>query len=114
MRLLDGLFLLAVLLLVATSLLLGRYPLVGGAFAVPGWWSLLFAALSASGFTVCVLGRLAIEFHCGLCVNRCGVRRVVYERASRPNAFWWAMMIEGLVLLCGIGAAYWGWQAVLG
>ncbi len=98
-RLLDVLFLLGLLLAVFALLLFG--------------WSLKFAAVLATGSAACSFVTLAIGYRSGFYAYGWPFRRVVYERAVRPVAFWLAITFETLFVLwiavfaCGL------WQAAL-
>jgi hypothetical protein len=84
-----------------------------GGRALPGRWSLGFAAVLATAYTVYKVVRLVLEYRSGVSVHFGRLRRVGpdYDRATRPFAFWWAMGIEVLCLLLGATAAVFLWVA---
>jgi hypothetical protein len=74
--------------------------------AVPGRWSLAFAAVLATSYAAYKIGRLVLEYRAGVAVPfgrrwRAGSE---YDRATQPLAFWWAMGIEAVFLMLGAGA----------
>lgn len=74
--------------------------------AVPGRWSLAFAAVLATSYTAYKTGRLVLEYRAGVAVafGRRWRAGSDYDRATQPIAFWWAMVIEAMFLLLGGGA----------
>jgi hypothetical protein len=82
-----------------------------GVRAVPGRWSLAFAGVLATAFTVYIFVCLVLEYRVGIFVSFGKRRRVGpdYDRATRPKAFWLAMGIEVVCLLFGAGAAVMLW-----